>query len=87
MLETLNVALLRCPVVFSEEFIAFSQMKMSQIDTKNDKNSKKFPIFKDVMHFIPNFLWTLWIGTLKRVNKGRMSCPVGFPKSLLQFSK
>ena len=29
-----------CPVLFSEKFIAFSKMKMSQIDPEIDKNSK-----------------------------------------------
>ena len=29
-----------CPVGFSEEFIAIFQVKMSQIDTKNDKKPK-----------------------------------------------
>ena len=28
--------------------------------------------------FFPNFRRTLWIGTLKRVNKEKMCCPVGF---------
>ena len=30
------------------------------------------------MHFFPNFSRSLWIGTLKRINKEKMCCPVGF---------
>ena len=55
-------------------------MKVSQIDTENDKNLKSFPIFKDFIHFFPSFRLTLWIGTLKRINKEGMCCPVGFSK-------
>ena len=36
-----------------------------------------FSIFKDFMHFFPNFCQTLWIETLKRVNKEVMCYPVG----------
>ena len=57
-------------------------MKMSQIDTKKDQNPRNFLIFKDFMHFFPNFWQTLWIETLKRVNKERMCCPVGFLEEL-----
>ena len=35
------------------------------------------------MHFFPNFRQTLWIGTLKRVNKERMCYPVGFPEEFI----
>ena len=37
-----------------------------------------FSIFKDFMHFFPNFCQTLWIEKLKRVNKEVMCYPVGF---------
>ena len=50
---------------------------MSQIDTENDKNLK-IPALKDLMRFFPIFCRTLWIETLKWVNKVRMCCPVGF---------
>ena len=60
---------------------------MSQIDTEKDKNLRIFSIFKDFMHFSPNFRQTLWIGTLEKVKKERMGCPVGFSKSLVQYSK
>ena len=55
---------------------------MSQIDTKKDQNPRNFSIFKDFMHFFPNFWQTLWIETLKRVNKERMCCPLGFLEEL-----
>ena len=31
----------------------------------------------------PNFRRTLWIGTLKRVNKQRMLCPVSFSEEFI----
>ena len=58
------------------------RMKMSQIDTEKDKILRNFSIFKDFMCFSPNFRQTLWIGTLERVNKERMCCPVGFLEEL-----
>ena len=36
------MALLRCPVPYSEEIIAFSKWQESQIDTENDKNPEIF---------------------------------------------
>ena len=51
---------------------------MSQIDTEEDKILRNFSIFKDFMCFSPNFRETLWIGTLKRVNKERMCCLLAF---------
>ena len=42
-------------VVFKEEIIAMFQMKMSQIDSEIDKNLQNFSIFKDFLHFFPNF--------------------------------
>ena len=35
-----------CPVGFSEKYIAVFQIKMSQIDTENDKNPKIFSFSK-----------------------------------------
>ena len=35
-----------CPVSFYEEIIAVFQMKLSQIDTENDKNPKIFHFSK-----------------------------------------
>ena len=49
------MALLCCPVGFSEKIIAVLQMKKSQIDAKNKKNPKNFPLFQDFMHFFQNF--------------------------------
>ena len=40
------MALIRCPVGFSEEFIAVFQVKMFQINTENDKNPKSFQYSK-----------------------------------------
>ena len=57
-------------------------MKMSQTDTEKDKTLQSFSIFKGFMHFFRNFWQTLWIETLKRVNKERTRCPVGFIEEL-----
>ena len=61
-----------------EDLIAFLEIKKSQIDTEIDKNPKSFQIQRFSAIFPRNFRRTLWIGTLKRVNKERMYCPVGF---------
>ena len=42
MRNMLNVALLRCPVGFSEAIVGAFQMKKSQIDTETYKNPKSF---------------------------------------------
>ena len=42
---------LRCPVGFSEEVIVVFLVKMSQIDTGNDKKTKFFHFSKVFMHF------------------------------------
>ena len=55
-------------------------MKMCQMDTDNDKNLK---IFNGFMYFFINFRQTLWTGTLRRVNKEEMSCPVGFSEDFI----
>ena len=55
MLKTLDMALIRCPVGFSEELVAIFKMKMSQIDTENDKNHKVFQFSKILLIFINIF--------------------------------
>ena len=42
MLKMNNMALTHGPVGFSEEIIAVFELKMSQIDTENNKNPKNF---------------------------------------------
>ena len=49
------MALLRCPVGFSEEMIAAFQMKKSQINTENDKHPKNFPFYKVFRNFSSDF--------------------------------
>ena len=61
MLKTLNVALVRCPVVVYEEIIAVFQIKKSQIDTENDKKPQNFHFSKFVHSFCQIF-HTSWIG-------------------------
>ena len=46
MLKMLNMALIRCPEGFSEETVAVFEMKMSQVDTENDKIPKTFQFSK-----------------------------------------
>ena len=58
------------------------RMKMSQIDTEKDKILRIFSIFQRFYAFSPNFRQTLWIGTLEKVKKERMGCPVGFLEEL-----
>ena len=67
MFQEVNEKKVDCPLVF-EEFIAFLEMKLSQSDTRNDKYPKIFN-FQRFRAFFPVFWRTLWIGTLKRVNK------------------
>ena len=57
-------------------------MKLSEIDIEIDKNLKKIN-FQRFHAFFPCFQQTLQIGTLKRVNKGRMCCPLGFPEEFI----
>ena len=45
-----------CPVVFYEEIIAMFRMKMSQIDTENDKNANIFQFSKIVCLLFSKFL-------------------------------
>ena len=66
-----------------EEFIAFLEMEMSQIDTKNYENPKSSQLSKIICNFSPNLLTDLWIGTLKRGNKEKLSCPVGFSEEFI----
>ena len=47
---------------------------------------QKVLIFKGSGHFFPNFRRTLWIGTLKRVNKERMWCSIGFSDEFIAAS-
>ena len=42
MLQMVNLALIRCPVGFSENIIAVFLLKKSQVDNKNDENPKSF---------------------------------------------
>ena len=53
-------------------------MKMSEIDTENDKKPEIFQFPKILYNSFPNFWRTWWIGTLKGINKEEKCCPVGF---------
>ena len=55
MLKTLNMVLVCCAVGVSEEIIYVFQMKKSQIDTENDKNSKIFQFSKLLCIFCRSF--------------------------------
>ena len=44
-----------CRVGFSEEFTAVFHVKISQIDTENDKNPKKTPSFQRFYVLFPQF--------------------------------
>ena len=46
MLKLLNMALIVCPIGFSEAIVADFCMKRSQVDTENDKNLKIFQLSK-----------------------------------------
>ena len=65
-----------CPLVFYEGIIAIFGMKMSQIVTENNENLKIFVFFPHALS----------IGTLKRVNKKRICCPVCLEKNKCSFS-
>ena len=49
MLKMLNMALISCPVGFSEEIIAVFQMQKSQIDTENEKKPKDFMQISNIL--------------------------------------
>ena len=53
-------------------------MKMSQIDTENDKNPETFHFSKILCIFSNNSTDFVNWNTVKRVNKVRMCCRVGF---------
>ena len=57
MFLRVNKETFSCPVVFYEEIIVLFWMKISQIDTENDKISK-FLTVNDFMH-LPDFWRTL----------------------------
>ena len=58
-------------------------MKMSEIDTENEKKPEIFQFPKILYKSFPNFRQTLWIGTMKRINKEEKFCPVGFPEEFI----
>ena len=66
-----------CSVGFSGKFYAVFRWKCLKLTPKMTKNSKFFN-FQRFHAFFPNFRQTLWIGTLKRVNKDGICCSVGF---------
>ena len=54
MLKQLNMALVCCPVGFSEAIIAVFHVKKSQIDTEIDKKPKVFQ-FSKILSIFPKF--------------------------------
>ena len=64
MCKTIQTALLRCPVGFSEEIIAAFQRKKTQNDTKNDKHPKIFRFSK---------FYAFFLRGLKHFEKGWLS--------------
>ena len=84
MLKILNLALSRCPVGFFWRDNCCFPYEKSQIDTENDTNLTIFQVSKtSCIFFFQNFRRFLWIGTLKRVNKERICCPLGFSEELI----
>ena len=81
MFWSVNKEWVCCQIVFYEERIAMFWMKMSQIDTENDKNPRIYQVSKIlcILSQIFDRLQTSSIETLKRVNKEKSCCPVGFP--------
>ena len=71
------------PVGFSDALILVFYLKMSQTNTEYDKSSWIFQFAKFYATFFSNFWQTLWIGTLKKVNKERTCSPVGFSDGLI----
>ena len=63
-LKRVNKKRMCCSVGFFEEFIAVSLVKMSQINTENNKKPMNFSIFKVLMHFWLRFRQTSWVGML-----------------------
>ena len=55
MLERLKMALICCPVGFSEKITAVFHMKKSQKDTGNDKSPKIFQFSKILCISFPKF--------------------------------
>ena len=58
MWKTLIMALIRCPLGFSEEITDAFQMKKPQNDTENDKNPKIFHFLK-FLRFFRQFFYRL----------------------------
>ena len=51
-----NIALIRCPVGFSEEIMAIFQIKKPQIDTENEINLKSFHFLQFFVKFLTDFV-------------------------------
>ena len=73
-----------CPVVFSEEFIAFFEMKKSQGDTENDKKSIISQIFKKLRIF-SKFSQEFADRNIKKGQQGKICCPVCFLEEFFSF--
>ena len=52
MLKLLNMALICCPIVLARDITAVFELKISQIDTENNKNPKTFHILKFFCLFV-----------------------------------
>ena len=84
-LETLNMALIRCPVGLSEEIIAVFHMKKYQIDTENDKIPKIFQFVKIFTIFCQIFIRRRGLECFKGSLREKLVVQWSFPKSLLHF--
>ena len=86
-LKRVNNKRLCCPVGFAENVFAFFEKKVVQIDTENNKKKQNFLIFQRFYAIFRTFRQTLWIASLKRVNKEKMCCPIGYSEELSAFFK
>ena len=73
----------RCPVVFNEEIVAMLWMKISQIDTENDKKLKSFEFPKISFSFFSKISMGFIDCNIEKVNNEKMLCPVGFLEELI----
>ena len=84
MLKTLNMALVCCPVGFSEEIIAVFPPKKSQFDTKN---SKIFHFPKFLRIFCQIFDRLRGLECFKGSTRQGLVVQLSFLKSILPFLK
>ena len=86
MLKTHNMAQIGCPLGFSGKITAVYQLKKSQSDTENDKNSKFF-VFHTFYALFVKFLTNFVKWNVEKRQQGTNFCPVGLCEEFIAVFK